>query len=370
METGSGEPRVRREVRVLVVDDSAVVRSWLGAALAADARIRVVGTASDGTEALRQIGALRPDVVTLDLEMPRVGGMAVLERLGDQSDPAFVVVSGLTRAGAEATLTALRKGAFECVAKPEPGSKVETESFGAALREKVLAAGQLRRRAAPRSLCAGLIPVVPLADDLLRERVVALGASCGGPQTLMALLPAFPRDFAPIVVTQHMPPLFTAALAEQLDRACAMEVREAREGDAVTRGRILIAPGTHHMRFAWRAGNVVVRLDERPVPSGLRPCIDVMFASAAEVYGARAIAVVLTGMGQDGARGIVRVREAGGRTIAQDQASSLVFGMPKAAIGTGAVEQVASLPTIPRVIGRAMQKSERTADAAGGGKLR
>ncbi len=344
------------KVRVLIVDDSAIIRSLLRTALSQHPEIEVVGQAVDGRDALSKLTALRPDVATLDIEMPQLSGMEVLAR-ASQLPTRFVMISSLTQAGAHITLEALRRGAFDYVTKPQAGGTVELAEFRAALPAKVIAAARARTRrsgAAASASKAGL----SIAPAAARSWVVAIGISCGGPQTLMEMLPAFPSNFAPIVVTQHMPAAFTPAFAQHLDQNCAMRVKEAAEGDLLETGRILIAPGDQHLHVRRRGAQLAVKLDGGPKVSGHRPSVDAMFESLARVCGGHCVGVVMTGMGADGAAGIVQLKQAGCPTLAQDEMTSLVYGMPKAAYATGCVDQVVALGAIPSAICRLLTRAE------------
>lgn len=359
--------RKQPRFRVLIVDDSAVIRSVLQSSIVRHPLLEVVGTACDGEEALRQIVALQPDVVTLDIEMPHLSGLGVLERLAGKAPANFVMISTLTQAGAQATFEALQRGAFDYVPKPTPGGGFNLQEFQGVLHEKLIAAarakGRLRRVVAPAPAARVAQPAAPLLPrNAARGWLVGIGISCGGPPTLAQLLPAFPSDFVPILVTQHMPPQFTSTLAAQLDRACPMHVVEAKQGMPVRQGMILIAPGDAHLRLCRNGAELQVRLDYGPRVSGHRPSVDVMFASMAEACGARAIGVVMTGMGCDGTDGVRRLNTAGAWTIAQDQDSSLVFGMPKAAAATGLIDLVAAAADVPETLAALLRKGEKRRD--------
>ncbi len=357
-----------RSVRVLIVDDSALVRSIVSSALRGDPQITVVGQAADGADALAKIQALRPDVVTLDVEMPRMNGLEVLERVAGKVPVAFLMCSTLTTAGARITFEALQRGAVDYVPKPDSGLAAKLE-FQATLRQKVLNAAAARTRVRALLRPAGGANGAPqLPPNRARGWVVAIGISCGGPQTLHQMLPAFPSDFVPIVVTQHMPAQFTRSFAEHLNAACAMRVEEAREGQPIQPGVILIAPGGAHLHVVRRGIELAVRLVGGPKVSGHKPSVDAMFASLAQSCGPRCVACVMTGMGNDGAEGIRMLKQAGARTLAQDQATSLVYGMPKAAAETGCVDQVASLGELPGSIARMLQSSPGAAAATAGAK--
>lgn len=345
------------KARVLIVDDSPVVRSILKSALSQHPAIEVVGMARDGAEGLRQIKALRPDVVTLDVEMPNMNGLEVLDRVGGKLPVSFVMCSMLTQTGARTTFEALHKGAFDYLPKPERGGFAGNPEFRTRLHEKVLAAARAkgRVRRIMRSAADVTSAVRRLPPGQVRGWVVGIGISCGGPQTLHKMLPLFPSDFVPIVLTQHMPAQFTASFAQQLDQVCAMSVCEAQEGMPLKPGTILIAPGSHHLRVLRRGVELCVTLDDGPKVAGHRPSVDVMFGSLAQACGPRCVGIIMTGMGRDGAAGLQILRRAGARTLAQDEETSLVYGMPKAAVATGCVERSVSLSQIPHAAAAMIQ---------------
>jgi two-component system chemotaxis response regulator CheB len=347
------------QVRVLIVDDSPLIRAIIRRGLSQAARIRVVGEASDGLDALAKIKSLRPDVVTLDIEMPRLNGIGVLERVVGKAPVSFVMVSTLTQSGAQITFEALQKGAVDYITKPQAAGGATLPDFREQLVAKVLAAARVRgRRVAPTSgTRISRAPTLP--PNQARGWVVGIGISCGGPQTLYEMLPAFPSDFVPIVITQHMPAMFTASFARHLDALCAMTVREAHSGDPLKQGTVLIAPGNAHLRLARRGVELAVKLDSGPLVSGHRPSVDVMFKSIARVCGSRAVGVIMTGMGRDGSEGVVELHQAGAYTIAQDEATSYVYGMPKAAAATGEVDHIVPLPQIPAAVAKLLSTSAR-----------
>jgi len=345
-------------IRVLIVDDSDFVRTVIKAALAAHPGIEVVGMACDGVEGLQMIGRLRPDVVTLDVEMPRMNGIQVLERAAGKVPVSFLMVSTLTQAGARVTFDALDRGAFDYVTKPTKGMAAKTE-FRKELCEKVIAASRAKGRKpiASRTRSSSSAPSLPPSQ--VKGWVVAIGISCGGPPTLAKMLPAFPSDFPPILITQHMPPEFTPSFAKHLDGACAMNVREAKHGDVPEPGTVLVAPGSAHLKLVRTGIKLSVQLDSGEKVSGHRPSADVMFDSVARTCGPRAVGVIMTGMGSDGAAGLQRMSQAGAWTIAQDEETCLVYGMPKAAMATGCVDHQLALDKIPLAVAKLMQKGQR-----------
>ncbi|HVF90174.1 MAG TPA: chemotaxis response regulator protein-glutamate methylesterase [Blastocatellia bacterium] len=345
-----------RKIRVIVVDDSAVMRKLIPGLLERDKGIEVVATAIDGDFALTKIEQLRPDVVTLDVDMPRMDGITTLGQIVSKYSIPVVMLSSLTSRGAELTMQALEMGAVDFICKPKAAaqivnmaaeliSKVRSAASAKVMTHKGVAA-QKTARAAPDS--AGAFPPPPgyRSDS---EGLLVIGASSGGPHALRYLLPKIPLDFgAPILIVQHMPESFTSMLAKWLNEMCEIEVREAREGEMAVAGRALIAPGTAHLKVKRKsngAGEIVLERG-RPV-NGHIPSVDVLFRSVAKEYGAGVMAVLLTGMGSDGAEGIGEIKKAGGHTLAQDRESSAIFGMPKVAIERGYIDKVLSLAEIP-----------------------
>lgn len=348
-------------VRVLVVDDSAIVRSIIKNTLATHPSIEVVGLARDGVEALNLIARLRPDVVTLDVEMPRMNGIGVLERAAGKLPISFLMISTLTQTGGQITMEALRKGAFDYIPKPESGALSKDSDFRKQLIPKVFAAakakGRVRKIFGPSRTTSSAAPKLPPNKE--KGWVVAIGISCGGPQTLTQMLPVFPSDFVPIVITQHMPAQFTRTFAKGLNDICACHVEQAEDGQPLQPGKIIIAPGDAHLKVVRRGVGLVVQLDRGAKVAGHRPSADVMFSSVARACANRSIGVIMTGMGHDGAAGIQELHGVGAWTIAQDEATSLVYGMPKVAVETGCVTQVSPLMQIPQTIARFMRRGVR-----------
>jgi two-component system, chemotaxis family, protein-glutamate methylesterase/glutaminase len=343
---------IDRPARVLVVDDSALIRQVLTQALSAAPGIEVIGTAQDPYVARDKIKALAPDVLTLDIEMPRMDGLAFLEKLMRARPMPVVMVSTLTAAGAEATLRALELGAVDFVTKPRVGVLDALPTFTAEVVEKVRAAARARVRVAAPRLAAPATPATPVAArqslSTLRatDTVIAMGASTGGTEALREVLETLPPDAPGIVVVQHMPEHFTRAFAQRLDQLCTVRVSEASDGDRVLVGHVLIAPGNHHMRVVRDGAAVRVRISQDPPVNRHRPSVDVLFHSVAERMGPNALGVIMTGMGADGAQGLLAMRRAGARTVAQDEATCVVFGMPREAIAAGAAEKVVALGKI------------------------
>ncbi len=328
-------------IRVLIVDDSAIVRKILTEKLAAVADIEVVGTAPDPYVARERIVALKPDVLTLDIEMPRMDGLTFLRKLMKYYPLPVVVVSSLTPRGSRIALEAVEAGAVEVIGKP--GGPFSVEDLERELTEKIRVAARVRPR--PRTAVAAggaLPPALPL-NGRCRRQVVAVGASTGGTEALQVLLGALPPEVPPVLVVQHMPANFTTSFAERLNQRCHIEVREAADGERLSPGVALLAPGDYHMLLRRNGAGYLVSLKQGPKVHHQRPAVDVLFQSAAEAAGADSVGVILTGMGKDGAAGLLRMREAGAVTLAQDEASCVVFGMPGEAIRIGAAAGVLPL---------------------------
>jgi two-component system chemotaxis response regulator CheB len=347
-------------IKVLIVDDSAVVRQVLQGVLEEDPGLQVIGTASDPVFALERMQRQWPDVIVLDVEMPRMDGVTFLRKIMNEHPTPVVICSSLTAQGAETTVQALSAGAVEIVTKPKIGLKSFLRESAQELIRAVKAAGEAnvrRIRSAPRvkvtprlSADAVLSAAGALAMAATTDRIVAIGTSTGGTLALEAVLTQLPRVCPGMVVVQHMPEKFTASFAERLDSLCQVEVREACHNDRVIPGRVLIAPGGRHMLLKRSGAQYHVEVIEGPVVNRHRPSVDVLFRSVAKFAGRNATGIIMTGMGDDGARGLKEMHEAGAVTYAQDEESCVVFGMPKEAIRHGAVDHVVSLGTIPRVI--------------------
>lgn len=346
-------------IRVLVVDDSVFMRSMLKGALSQTPGIEVIGSAQNGLEGLKKIQELKPDVVTLDVEMPGLSGLEVLERVMKECPLPVVMVSTKTQEGAKVTLDALQLGAVDYVAKPLGEKSSTLEGFRSnVIRAVQTAAASNRARLGKKSRT---IEHAPAVDNTCNGVVVAIGISAGGPATLHEMIPAIPKGFPPIVITQHMPADFTGPFAQRLDAVSQISVKEAEEGDAIIRGQALIAPGNQHLRIVRRMGRLVATLDDGPKVSGFRPSVDVLFESVAESVGGLVVAVVMTGMGSDGSAGVRILKRAGAATIAQDAETSVVYGMPKAAFETGCIDRVEPLGTIPRAIAECAQQLQPAA---------
>ncbi len=341
-------------IKVLVVDDSAIVRKIFTQELSKHIDIEVVGTAPDPYVARDKIVKLQPDVITLDIEMPRMDGLSFLRKLMKYHPVPTIIVSSLTPKNSEMALEALECGAVEVLAKP--GGAYSVGDMSIQLVEKIRAAAQVRPKAyvsPSASPKAEAKPVGALLSKSLTQtthKVLAIGASTGGTEALKAVLTQLPPNSPGIVIVQHMPPRFTTAFANRLNTLCQIEVREAKSGDSLYPGLALIAPGNYHMLLKRSGARYYVDIKTGPLVCHQRPSVDVLFHSVAQYAGANAVGVIMTGMGADGARGMVEMRQAGAYTIAQDEASCVVFGMPKEAIRHGGVERVVTLNDIPGAI--------------------
>lgn len=331
-------------ISVLVVDDSALIRDVLSRTLGSDGDIEVVGTAADAHQAREQIKALNPDVVTLDIEMPDMNGLEFLDRLMRLRPLPVVMVSTLTSRGASETLLALELGAVDFVAKPGTESTGGIEAFGESLRDKIRAAAGSDVHG--RSQRGAAVPAKVGASAGPEGAVIALGASTGGVEAIRVVLSGLPPDGPPVVIVQHMPPGFTTRFAARLDDVTGLTVHEADDRMVLEAGHAYVARGDHHLRLERRSGQLRCRVTQDARASGHRPSVDVLFQSVADVVGPLAVGALLTGMGRDGARGLKAMREAGAHTVGQNQASALVFGMPRVAFEEGAVVEQASLEAI------------------------
>ena len=337
-----------QRTRVLVVDDSALVRQLMTEILCHDPAIEVIGAAADPYAAWDKIQRLRPDVVTLDVEMPRMDGLTFLEKLMRVRPMPVVMVSSLTERGCETTLRALELGAVDFVTKPRIDVARGTLEVAGEIIAKVKLAGSAKPRTKPlpRPVGAAAVSVPRPPSFKGTYKVVAIGASTGGTEALRELLCELPPDAPGIVIVQHMPEQFTRAFADRLDSLSRIRISEARDGDRVLPGHALIAPGNYHMELVRSGADYSVRVFMSEPVNRHRPSVDVLFQSCARVAGQNAVGVILTGMGDDGARGLLAMRSAGARTVAQDEATCVVFGMPKEAIVLGADEFIEPLPRV------------------------
>ena len=346
-----------RKIRVLIVDDSAVVRSTLSDVLSSDPEIEVIGTAGDPYVAADRMREQTPDVITLDIEMPRMDGLTFLQKIMSQHPIPVVICSSLAEEGAQSTLKALEYGAVDIITKPRMGSKQFLEESRILLCQAVKGAAAARLRALrpsqtvqPKLTADAILSPATHAMAETTEKVVAIGASTGGTEALKTLLEALPPDAPGIVIVQHMPEMFTKAFANRLDGLCDITVKEAETNDTVLRGRALIAPGNHHLLLKRSGARYYVEIKEGPLVCRHRPSVDVLFRSAARYAGQNAVGVILTGMGDDGASGMLEMKQAGAVTIAQDEATCIVFGMPREAIKRGAIDKVLPLQSVAGAI--------------------
>jgi two-component system chemotaxis response regulator CheB len=337
-----------RPIKVLVVDDSAIVRKIFREYLSRESDIEVVGTAPDPYVARDKIVQLKPDVITLDIEMPRMDGITFLKKLMRYYPIPTIIVSSLTREGSKMAMEALACGALEVISKPTDG--YSAGDMGMQLVDKIRAVARIPM--VKRIQGAVNVPPPPVqVSQALKEttnKIIAIGASTGGTEAIKTVLMAMPANAPGIVVVQHMPAKFTTSFAERLNELCKISVKEARDGDSVVNGTALIAPGNYHMLLKRSGARYYVQVKTGPMVHHQRPAVDVLFNSVAMYAGSNAVGVILTGMGADGARGLLKMREAGAGTVAQDEKSCVVFGMPKEAIKAGAVDKVVPLQLITK----------------------
>ena len=350
-------------IKILIVDDSAVVRQVLSEVLNADAGIEVIASAHDPIFAQEKMKKRWPDVIVLDVEMPRMDGITFLKKIMSERPTPVVICSSITERGSETAMQALAAGAVGIVPKPGIGNRrMALEDAGSDLIRAVKAAahanvrnlrsgnGALAVAAMPKLNADAILPAASHAMVQTTERIVAIGTSTGGTQALEAVLTTLPRVSPGIVIVQHMPEKFTASFAARLDSLCQIEVREAQNGDRVMPGRALIAPGGRHMLLKRNGSQYHVEVVDGPVVNRHRPSVDVLFRSVARFAGRNALGVIMTGMGDDGARGLKEMHDAGATTVAQDEATCVVYGMPKEAVKLGGVDRSASLQAIPAEI--------------------
>jgi two-component system, chemotaxis family, protein-glutamate methylesterase/glutaminase len=357
-----------KKIRVLIVDDSAVVRQTLASILETDPKIEVMDTASDPFSAAKLMQNEAPDVITLDIEMPRMDGLTFLRKIMRQHPIPVVIISSLTAEGTLTALKALEYGAVEIITKPQLGTKLFLEESRIKLCDVVKAAAKanLKRNTLRSSsflevkpkLSADAVLAKKSAHSMIKttEIVVAVGASTGGTEALSTFLQSFPPDCPGIVIVQHMPEMFTKTFANRLNEQCRISVKEAEDKDTILRGHALIAPGNKHTLVKRSGAKYFVEVKDGPLVNRHRPAVDVLFRSTAQFAGANAVGIIMTGMGDDGARGLLEMREAGALTIAQDENTCVVFGMPKEAIKHDAVVKILPLEQI----GPFVQKYDKT----------
>lgn len=358
-----------RKIRILIVDDSAIVRRILTEALSGESDIEVVGTAPDPYVARDKILALSPDVLTLDIEMPRMDGLTFLKKLMHFHPLPAIIISSLAQPSCLAAIRALEYGAVEVLAKP--GGPYSVGELRHNLAQKVRAAAAARlRRPEPASVASETKLTEPArltAPMLPAGTVLAIGASTGGTEAIAHVLSRLPQSCPGIVITQHIPAQFSRAFAKRLNDLCAMDVKEAEDGDTLRAGLALIAPGDFHMLLRHSGGRHYVSVKSGPRVCYQRPSVDVLFASVAEAARADAVGVLLTGMGNDGAHGLLKMRQAGARTIAQNEATCVVYGMPREAVELGAAAQVLPLPAIAEAMLAARSRHDLSSDRAATG---
>lgn len=345
-------------IKVLIVDDSAVVRKLIGDALRAEPGVEVVGGAADPFVARDMILQHKPDVLTLDIEMPRMDGLTFLKKLMAHHPLPVIIVSSVTKSGSEASVDALRAGAIDVIAKP--GGPTSVGMVTERLRERIRGLRQSR----PRLVASA--PAAPAAGDAVgpaafrrSNGLLVIGASTGGPQAIEAVLTRLPADVPPTLIVQHMPATFTAAFASRLNSVCPMRVLEAKGGERLEQGTALIAPGDHHLLVERHGVDLRAVLKQGPQVHHQRPAVDVLFHSVAQLQGVSTVGVLLTGMGADGADGMVALRRAGAATIAEDEHSCIVFGMPKEAIARGGASRVSTLLQMPKAIFESFERLAR-----------
>lgn len=346
------------KIKVLCVDDSALIRDLMSKIIDSQPDMEVVATAPDPLVARDLIKRTNPDVLTLDVEMPRMDGLDFLERLMRLRPMPVLMVSSLTQKGSEITLRALELGAVDFVAKPEMGIREGMLEYTEMIADMIRAAARSRPRAVAKQPPAK--DKAPLKAPLLSsEKVIIIGASTGGTEAIRHVLEPLPANSPAVLITQHMPGGFTKSFAERLDKLCRISVKEAVDGERVLPGHAYIAPGDWHMKLARSGANYVIRLDDAPPVNRHRPSVDVLFHSAAQSAGRNAIGVILTGMGRDGAAGLLEMRQAGSYTLAQDEESCVVFGMPREAIVAGAAIDTIALTDIPAALMKRAEASGR-----------
>lgn len=351
------------KIKVLIVDDSAVVRQVLSQIISSDPQLEVMGTASDPYFAAKKIANEVPDVITLDVEMPRMDGLTFLKKIMTQHPIPVVIISSLTEKGTETGIKALEFGAVDIITKPQVNTKTFFEESSIRICDAIKGAAHARisRKkytldnppvVEPKYSADAVLPPIVSNQSMIRttEYVIVVGASTGGTEALTTFLKAMPLDSPGIVIVQHMPEKFTTSFAARLNELCGITVKEAENGDSVIRGRALIAPGNYHLLLKRSGARYYVEVKGGPLVNRHRPSVDVLFRSTARYAGANAVGVIMTGMGDDGARGMLEMKEAGARTVAQDEKSCVVFGMPKEAIKLGAVDKVLPLDSIPEYV--------------------
>jgi len=342
-----------KKIRVLIVDDSALIRGVMTEILSEDPEIEVVGVAPDPYVARDKIKILNPDVLTLDVEMPKMDGLTFLQKLMAARPMPVVMVSSLTEQGAATTMQALESGAVDFVTKPTVDIQHGLADLAHQITSKVKAAAQATvKKRTPPADCSERIKALAAQSAMIKttDTIIAIGSSTGGTEALRELLEVLPPNTPPILMTQHMPEHFTKTFADRLNELCPIHVKEAQEGDSVISGQALLAPGNYHMELRRSGAKYYVTLNQEPQVNRHRPAVDPMFYSVAKYAGANSVGVILTGMGNDGAAGMLEMKKSGAYNLAQDEASCVVFGMPKEAIKAGGVDKILPLSDIPSAI--------------------
>lgn len=342
-----------KKIRVLIVDDSALIRGVMTQILSEDPEIEVVGAAPDPYVARDKMKTLNPDVLTLDVEMPKMDGLTFLQKLMAARPMPVVMVSSLTEQGAATTMQALEAGAVDFVTKPTVDIQHGLEELAHQIKEKVKIAAQATvRKRTPPADCSEQIKSLAAQSAMIKttDTIIAIGSSTGGTEALRELLEVLPPNMPPILMTQHMPEHFTKTFADRLNELCQIHVKEAQEGDSVIPGQALLAPGNYHMELRRSGAKYYVTLNQEPQVNRHRPAVDPMFKSVARYAGANSVGVILTGMGNDGAAGMLDMKMAGAFNLAQDEKSCVVFGMPKEAIKAGGIDKILPLSDIPSAI--------------------
>ena len=342
-----------KKIRVLIVDDSALIRGMMTQILSEDPEIEVVGAAPDPYVARDKMKTLNPDVLTLDVEMPKMDGLTFLQKLMAARPMPVVMVSSLTEQGAATTMQALEAGAVDFVTKPTVDIQHGLEELAHQIKEKVKIAAQATvRKRTPPADCSEQIKSLAAQSAMIKttDTIIAIGSSTGGTEALRELLEVLPPNMPPILMTQHMPEHFTKTFADRLNELCQIHVKEAQEGDSVIPGQALLAPGNYHMELRRSGAKYYVTLNQEPQVNRHRPAVDPMFKSVARYAGANSVGVILTGMGNDGAAGMLDMKMAGAFNLAQDEKSCVVFGMPKEAIKAGGIDKILPLSDIPSAI--------------------
>ena len=338
---------MNNNIKVLVVDDSAVVRKVFSEELSREKGIEVIGTAPDPFVARDKIVRLKPDVITLDIEMPRMDGLTFLKKLMRHYPLPVIIVSSLTEKGGKLAMEALSSGALEVISKPSASYSVGDMSLQLADKIRAIAHVSVQKKSNTEKENPTVKPQqISSALSATTNKIIAIGASTGGTEAIKTVLLGMPPNSPGIVIVQHMPAKFTTSFAERLDSICAVNVKEAEDGDSITNGRVLIAPGNYHMLLKRSGARYYVQVKNGPMVHHQRPAVDVLFKSVADYAGANALGIIMTGMGSDGAEGLLRMRQTGARTIAQNEKSCVVFGMPKEAVKLEAVEKIVSIENI------------------------